>query len=110
MGNRLFDDYKKKYKKRFYNCGVAEALMTGITAGLASSGSIPVTYTIATFNTLRCLEQIKLDVAYQKLPVIIVGTGSGLSYSSLGATHHSLDDYSILKCIPNLKFILHAIV
>lgn len=103
IGNRLFDDYKKKYKKRFYNCGVAEALMTGIAAGLASSGSIPVTYTIATFNTLRCLEQIKLDVAYQKLPVIIVGTGSGLSYSSLGATHHSLDDYSILKCIPNLR-------
>ena len=57
--------------------------MTGLAAGLASSGSIAITYTIATFNTLRCLEQIKLDVAYQKLPVIIVGTGSGLSYSSL---------------------------
>ena len=110
IGNRLFDDYKKKFSKRFYNCGVAESLMTGLAAGLASSGSIAITYTIATFNTLRCLEQIKLDVAYQKLPVIIVGTGSGLSYSSLGATHHSLDDYSILKCIPNLSIFLHLIV
>ncbi len=108
IGNRLFDKYKKKHKKRFINCGVAEALMTGIASGLASSGSIPITYTITTFNTLRCLEQIKLDVAYQKLPVIIVGTGAGLSYSALGATHHSLDDYSILKCIPNLNIYAPA--
>ena len=82
--------------------------MTSIAAGLAKTGLKPFTYTIATFNTLRCLEQIKLDLGYQNLDVTIVGTGSGLSYASLGATHHSLDDFSILKCIPNLKILSPA--
>ena len=66
--------------------------MTGIASGLAHLGLRPITYTIATFNTIRCLEQIKLDVCYSNLPVIIVGTGAGLSYSSLGSTHHSIED------------------
>ncbi len=105
IGNRLFDNYKKKCHDRFYNCGVAEGMMTSLAAGLASTGLKVFTYTIATFNTLRCLEQIKLDFAYQNIDATIVGTGSGLSYSSLGATHHSLDDFSILKCIPNIKIL-----
>jgi transketolase len=62
----------------------------------------PVTYTITPFNTARCFEQIRLDICYPNLPVIIVGTGSGLSYASLGATHHSMEDISILKTLPNL--------
>ena len=60
--------------------------MTGVASGLAASGYRPVTYTITPFNTLRCFEQIRLDICYPNLPVIIVGTGSGLSYASLGAT------------------------
>jgi transketolase len=108
IGNKLFDKYKKNFPNRFYNCGVAESAMTSIAAGLAKTGLKPFTYTIATFNTLRCLEQIKLDLGYQNLDVTIVGTGSGLSYASLGATHHSLDDFSILKCIPNLKILSPA--
>ena len=58
-----------------------------------------------TFNTFRCFEQIRLDVCYPNLPVIIVGTGSGLSYASLGATHHSMEDISVLKSLPNLQII-----
>ena len=88
-----------------YNCGVAEANMTGVASGLASSGLRPVTYTITPFNTARCFEQIRLDICYPNLPVIIVGTGSGLSYASLGATHHSMEDISILKTLPNLQII-----
>ena len=65
----------------------------------------PITYTIATFNTVRCLEQIKLDICYPNLPVVIVGTGAGLSYASLGATHHSLEDIAFLRAIPNLKIL-----
>ena len=105
IGNKLFDTFKKNNPKRFYNCGVAEANMTGVASGLASCGLRPITYTITPFNTYRCFEQIRLDICYPNLPVIIVGTGSGLSYASLGATHHSMEDISILKTLPNLQII-----
>jgi transketolase len=105
IGNRMFDAFKEKHPTRFYNCGVAEAGMTGIAAGLASSGLQPVTYTITPFNTLRCLEQIRDDVCYPNLPVILVGTGAGLSYASLGATHHSMDDIAALRILPNMHVI-----
>ena len=64
IGNRLFDDYKQLFPSRFYNCGVAEQSMVGIASGLASLGFHPITYTIAPFNTIRCLEQIKLDICF----------------------------------------------
>ena len=105
IGNRLFDNFRKNFPTRFHNCGIAEASMTGIASGLAHLGLIPITYTIATFNTIRCLEQIKLDVCYPNLPVIIVGTGAGLSYSSLGSTHHSIEDIALLRSIPNLSIL-----
>jgi len=108
IGNKLFDNFKEKYPDRFYNCGVAEANMTGVASGLASSGLRPITYTITPFNTARCFEQIRLDVCYPNLPVIIVGTGSGLSYASLGATHHSMEDISILRTLPNLQIVCPA--
>lgn len=105
IGNRMFDAFKEKHPTRFYNCGVAEAGMTGIAAGLAASGLQPITYTITPFNTLRCLEQIRDDVCYPNLPVILVGTGAGLSYASLGATHHSMDDIAALRILPNMHVI-----
>ena len=105
IGNKLFDKFKEKNKNRFFNCGVAEANMAGVAAGLAKQGFRPITYTITPFNTLRCLEQIKIDICYSNLPVIIVGTGAGLSYSSLGATHHSLDDIAIMRSLPNINII-----
>jgi len=108
IGNRLFNDYKDRFPERFYNCGVAEANMTGMAAGLALSGLRPVTYTITPFATTRCMEQIRLDVCYQNLPVVIVGTGSGLSYAGLGATHHSLEDISFLRSLPNMTVICPA--
>ena len=105
IGNRLFDEFKAHHADRFYNCGVAEANMTSVAAGLAMSGLKPVTYTIASFNTLRCLEQIKIDVCYQKLPVIIVGVGAGLSYGELGPTHHTCEDISLLGSFPNMHVV-----
>lgn len=105
IGNRMFDPFKEKHPTRFYNCGVAEAGMTGIAAGLAASGLQPITYTITPFNTLRCLEQIRDDVCYPDLPVIIVGTGAGLSYANLGATHHSMDDIATLRILPNMHVL-----
>ena len=64
--------------------------MTGMAAGMATCGLRPFTYTITPFATTRVMEQIRVDVCYHNLPVTIVGTGSGLSYASLGPTHHSL--------------------
>jgi transketolase len=108
IGNRLFDRLKEKHPDRFYNCGVAEANMTGVASGLAASGLRPITYTITPFNTVRCLEQIRLDICYPNLPVIVVGTGAGLSYAGLGATHHSMEDIAILRTLPNMHVVCPA--
>ena len=97
IGNRMFDKFKEKAPGRFINCGIAEANMMSMAAGMALSGLKPVVYTIAPFTTLRCLEQIRTGVAYHNAPVVIVGTGSGLSYAELGATHHSLEDIAIFE-------------
>jgi transketolase len=105
IGNRLFDDYKAQFPDRFYNCGVAEANMIGMAAGLAMSGLRPVAYTITPFITSRCFEQIRLDVCYHRQPVVIVGVGSGLSYASLGATHHSCEDIAIMRSLPHMVVV-----
>lgn len=103
IGNKLFDNFKLRQGNRFLNCGIAEANMIGVAAGLAMNGLKPFVYTIAPFTTFRCLEQIKIDMGYHNAPVTIVGTGSGLSYASLGTTHHSLEDIAVIRCIPKMR-------
>lgn len=105
IGNKLFDRFKTVDKSRFYNCGVAEANMMGVAAGMALSGLRPVVYTITPFTTTRCFEQIRVDACYHKAPVVIVGTGSGLSYTELGPTHHSLEDMAILRTLPGMRVL-----
>lgn len=105
IGNRMFDQHKDYAPDRFYNCGVAEANMISLASGLALSGMIPVAYTITPFITVRCLEQIKIDICYHNVPVILIGTGSGLSYAELGPTHHSLDDLALLRALPNMTVL-----
>lgn len=108
IGNRMFDRYKEVAPERFFNCGIAEANMMSVAAGMALSGMRPVVYTIAPFTTTRCLEQIRVGVAYHQAPVVIVGTGSGLSYSELGPTHHSLEDLAILRSLPGINVMAPA--
>jgi len=108
IGNRLFDKFKAAQSERFYNCGVAEANMISMASGLASCGLKPVCYTITPFITARCFEQIRIDVCYHNMPVVIVGTGSGLSYASLGATHHSLDDIALMRTLPGMRVFAPA--
>jgi len=108
IGNRLFDKFKSAMPERFYNCGIAEANMISMAAGLAANGLRPVCYTITPFVTTRCLEQIKLDVCYHRMPVTIVGTGSGISYASLGSTHHSFEDIAALRVLPGMNVVVPA--
>jgi len=108
IGNRLFDRYKEACPDRFYNCGVAEANMIGMAAGLAMTGLRPVCYTIAPFLTYRGMEQIRVDLCYHHVPVVLVGTGSGLAYASLGATHHSCEEVGMLRLLPGLNVIAPA--
>lgn len=108
IGNRLFEEFKSKCPGRFYNCGVAEANMVGVATGLAMAGMRPVCYTITNFITYRCIEQIRVDVCYHHQPVIIVGTGSGLSYASLGGTHHSVEEMGMLRLLPGLTVMAPA--
>ncbi len=102
IGNKLFDKFKLQAHARFFNCGVAEANMMSVASGMALSGLRPVIYTITPFTTTRCLEQIRVDACYHHAPVIIVGTGAGLSYAELGPTHHSLEDLAILRTLPGM--------
>lgn len=105
IGNRLFDKFKNVSPGRFFNCGVAEANMVGVAAGMAASGLRPICYTIASFLTYRVVEQIRLDLGYHHQRVILVGTGAGLSYASLGSTHHSVEDMGMLRLIPGLAVL-----
>lgn len=105
IGNRLFDTYRAQNPARFYNCGVAEANMISVAAGLALCGLRPVAYTIAPFITTRCFEQIRVDVCYHHVPVVIVGTGAGLSYAANGATHLACEDLAILRVLPNMTVV-----
>lgn len=108
IGNRLFDKYKESFPDRFFNCGVAEANMMGVAAGLALSGFRPIAYTITPFITYRCIEQIRVDVCYHNAPVIIVGVGAGLSYASLGASHHSCEDIAMMRSLPGMQVVCPA--
>jgi len=103
IGNKLFDPIKAAFPDRALNCGVAEANMVTVAAGLASVGFRPFVYTISSFLYLKALEQIKLDLCHPSLAVTLVGTGGGLSYSSLGTTHHSLEDFAVLGALPNIS-------
>lgn len=108
IGNKLFDKFRAAHGSRFLNCGVAEQNMMGVAAGMAMSGLRPIAYTITPFITTRCLEQIRVDVCYQEAPVVIVAVGAGLSYAGLGPTHHSCEDISFLRSIPNMVVICPA--
>lgn len=103
IGNKLFDNFKTLSASRFMNCGVAEANMMGVAAGMALCGLRPFVYTITPFTTTRCFEQIRIDACYHHVPVTIVGTGSGFSYADLGPTHHSLEDLAILRTLPGMR-------
>ena len=101
LGFNVVEPFKKEFPNRFFNAGVSEQSMIGIAAGLSMSGFKVFVYSIANFPTFRCAEQIRNDIDFHNLPVTIVSVGSGLGYGNLGYTHHGLQDYSLIRSLPN---------
>ena len=102
LGYGVIEPFAKRFPKRFFNSGVAEQNMMGFSAGLASEGFHVFVYSIANFATFRCAEQIRNDVDYHNLPVTIVVVGGGLAYGNLGYSHHAVQDYALMRAMPNM--------
>lgn len=102
LGYGVVEPFASQFPKRFFNAGVAEQNMMGLSAGLASEGFHVFVYSIANFPTFRCAEQIRNDVAYHNLPVTIVSVGGGLAYGALGYSHHAVQDYALMRVLPNM--------
>ena len=102
LGYSVVEPLSEEFPDRFINVGVAEQNMTGVAAGLALSGKIVFTYSIANFPTLRCLEQIRNDVCYHEANVKIIAIGGGFSYGAQGVTHHGTEDLAIMRVLPNM--------
>jgi transketolase len=99
------EKFRQEYPERFINVGVAEQTMIGMTAGLALQGARPFAYTIAAFSLYRPFEMVRDDLCYQNIPVTVVGMGSGVVYSTLGGTHHTMEDVAIASAIPNMQIL-----
>jgi transketolase len=102
LGYGVVEPFASQFPKRFFNAGVAEQNMMGLSAGLASEGFHVFVYSIANFPTFRCAEQIRNDVDYHNLPVTIVAVGGGLAYGNLGYSHHAVQDYALMRAMPNM--------
>ena len=94
--------------ERFRNIGIAEHNLMGMAAGLAASGWIPFVNTMAAFAATRALEAIKIDIAYNALPVRIAATHGGLSAGHFGPTHHALEDLAVMRALPNMTVVVPA--
>ena len=102
LGFNVIEPFKKKFPKQFFNAGVSEQSMMGLSAGIASEKCHTFVYSIANFTTFRCAEQIRNDVDYHNLPVTIVSVGAGVGYGNLGYSHHALQDYALMRSFPNM--------
>jgi transketolase len=105
MGFSVFEDFREEFPDRFLNTGIAEQNTIGIAAGLAMSGKVVYVYSIIPFITMRCFEQIRLDLAYNNANVKLVGVGAGFTYGSMGSSHHAIEDISIMRSIPNMTVL-----
>jgi transketolase len=107
-GYSLFDEFRRACPAQYLNAGVAEQNMVGVAAGLAKGGLRPVVYGLSSFVPIRVLEQIKLDVCYEELPVIFIGDGAGVVYSTLGSSHQSTEDVAVLRALPHMSILSPA--
>lgn len=104
-GFNVVEKIQEAFPTRFYNLGIAEQSLVGTAAGAAIRGLHPVAYTMAMFLAMRAYEQIRVDVAYQNLPVILAGVIPGLGYGNSGTTHHSIEDTALMRVLPNMTVV-----
>ncbi len=102
LGYSVLERFSERFPGRYVNMGVAEQNMAGVAAGLALSGKIVFTYSIANFPVMRCLEQLRNDVCYHNLNVKTVAVGGGLAYGTHGYTHHGVEDIAVMRALPNM--------
>jgi len=105
IGYGEIEPFRDTFPERWFNCGVAEQNMTGVACGVAMEGNIAITYSIANFPTLRCLEQIRNDVCYHNANVKIAIIGGGLAYGALGVSHQATEDIAIMRALPNMVVV-----
>lgn len=107
-GSASMGNFAKEYPEQFVEVGIAEQDSVGIAAGLATCGKKPYVASPACFLSMRSVEQIKVDVAYSKTNVKLIGISGGVSYGALGMTHHSLQDIAVIRAIPDIAVLLPA--
>jgi len=108
LGYSVLERFADELPAQYANVGICEQAMVGIAAGLALSGRCVVLYSIANFQTLRCLEQLRNDICYHNLPVTVIGVGGGLAYGAQGYTHHGIEDLGIMAMLPNMAVVCPA--
>lgn len=101
-GYALFDEFRKDCPEQYINAGIAEQNMIGVAAGLARAGFRPYVYGLSAFVPIRVLEQIKIDLTHDNLPVVLIGDGAGFVYSHLGTSHQSTEDIAVTRALANL--------
>jgi transketolase len=107
-GYALFDEFRQGCPDQYINAGIAEQNMVGMAGGLARVGFRPFVYGLAAFVPIRTVEQIKLDIAHDGLPVVLLGDGAGFVYSHLGTSHQSTEDIACTRAIPGLQVLSPA--
>lgn len=105
LGFGVLKPYFEELPNQFTNAGIAEQNMTGVAAGMALCGKTVFTYSIGNFPTLRTLEQIRNDCAYQKANVKIVCVGGGFVYGSLGMSHQATEDIAVMRALPGVTVV-----
>lgn len=105
MGYSVLETFRDEFPDRFLNTGIAEQNTVGVAAGLAMSGKIVYVYSIIPFVTMRCFEQVRLDLAYNNTKVRLVGIGAGLTYGPFGVSHHSIEDIALMRSLPNMTIL-----
>lgn len=108
LGYSVIEQFQAELPNQFINAGIAEQNMIGVAAGLALAGKKVFVYSIVPFVTMRCFEQIRIDVCYQNLDVTVIGVGGGFAYGTLGTTHFGLEDLTLMRSLPNMKIIAPA--
>ncbi len=107
-GSLKLNGFMKEFPDRFIQCGIAEANMMGIAAGLTVGGKIPYTTTFANFSTGRVYDQIRQSIAYSCKNVKICASHAGLTLGEDGATHQILEDIGLMKMLPGMTVIVPA--